>query len=268
MRGTIPLAVSLVLLGLALSPGTAAGQEIHGLVLYNHDDLPVGMATVRLVAGAGEVLETVVSDVEGRFRLSVPGPGEYWVHVEHLTAFSMVDGPLEVQAATSGAVALVTFHLVPRPLALEEISVEVEGRSLPLARTGFYQRQRVHPGYLMDSRDIERRAPLRTSDLVRTIPGVIYAEGRMAGFSGYPIMAYTERTRLDPDRPVCYPRVWVDGVVVEQGGTVAPFQAFDDLVQAHEVIGMEVYRSPAETPAQFGGLTACGAILLWTRQGG
>ena len=59
-----------------------------------------------------------------------------------------------------------------------------------------------------------------------------------------------------------------DGVIMERGGRgYVPMSGFDDIVQAYDVSGMEVYRSPVETPPQYGGLTACGVILLWTKGG-
>lgn len=254
---------------LCLTGVDARAQEVWGLVLYNHNDLPVALATVRLVATDGSVLATGLSDMEGRFTLPVPADGEYLVHAEHLTAFAMADGPLSLSASSR---TFVTFHLVPQPIALAEISVSVEGRSLPLARTGFYRREEVGLGYFLDPADVERRRPLRTSDLLRTVPGVQYIQANgLAGFGGYPVMSYALRSEMfgvNGTGMPCFPRVYVDGVIVEQGGRGwVPTMGFDDLVQAYDVSAMEVYRSPAETPAAFGGLSACGVILLWTRSG-
>ena len=237
------------------------------MVLYNHNDVPVAMATVRLVAPDGSVLGVGVTDLEGRFSVPVPDDGEYSVHVEHLTAFAMVDGPLSLRTTAN---TFVTFHLVPHPIALEEISVTVEGRSLPLARTGFYQREEIGLGFFLSPEDVERRRPIRTSDLIRTVPGVQYVQANgLAGFGGYPVMSYALRSEFfSAESMPCFPRVYVDGVVIEQGGRGwIPSMGFDDLVQAYDVAGMEVFRSPAETPVQFGGLSSCGVILLWTKSG-
>ena len=252
---------------LVASAGSISGQEVWGLVLYNHNDVPVAVATVRLVDPYGSVVATALTDMEGRFSVPIPADGEYSVHVEHITAFGMVDGPLDLSTTSR---PFVTFHLVPQPIALEAITVMVEGRSLPLVRTGFYGREQQGLGFFMDLADVERRYPIRTSDLLRTIPGVQYIQANgLAGFSGYPVMSYALRSEFFGTRSMpCFPRVYVDGVVMEQGGKGwVPTMGFDDLVQAHEVSGMEVYRSPAETPPQFGGLNACGVILLWTKSG-
>lgn len=262
-KSRVPFAALAALVGTA--PPLHA-QHVHGLVLYSPDDRPVAMATVRLVSERGEVLETALSGLDGRFSLRVPADGVYYVHAEHLTALAMVDGPL---AAVTSANTFVTFHLAPDPLALEGLAVEVGGRSLPLARTGFYERREITPGFFVTPEDVARRQPVRTSDLVRTIPGVRYIEAPgVAGFHGYPVMSYALRSDAFSDASTpCFPRVYVDGVLFEPGGKAFPATGFDDLVRAQDVVAMELYRSPAETPAQFGGLSACGVILLWTRAG-
>jgi hypothetical protein len=255
-----------VVVGLAscliAAPGRA--QTVHGIVLYTHSDGPVVMATVRLLDPDGNVVATTFTDIDGRFVIPVPADGTYLVDAEHVSAWSMVDGPLELSTRAN---TMVAFHLQPNPIALEGLDVEVEGRSRRLARTGFYERRKLSAGFFLDDLAIAKRAPIRTSDLIRTVPGVQFIEGRSAGLSGYPIMSYALRSQMwtRSDQPPCFPRVYIDGVVAEQGGSVIPSTGFDNLIAAHDVGGMEVYRSPAETPFQIGGLSACGVIMLWTR---
>ncbi len=257
-----------VLVGLACCSiaGHGGAQTVHGIVLYTNSDAPVVMATVRLVDLGGRVIGTAFTDIDGRFVIPVPADGSYLVDAEHVSAWSMVDGPLDLSTTTN---TMVAFHLQPSPIALEGLDVEVEGRSRRLERTGFYERQQLSAGFFLDDLAIAKRAPVRTSDLIRTVPGVQFIEGRSAGMSGYPIMSYALRSQTwtRSDQPPCFPRVYLDGVVVEQGGSVIPSTAFDNLIAAHDVGGMEVYRSPAETPFQIGGLSACGVIMLWTRGG-
>lgn len=248
----------------ACGPTGAVGQFVHGLVLYSETDRPVAMATVQLMSVQGRVVATELSGLDGRFALMAPAPGEYFLRIEHLTAETLVDGPVEVGESKN---RFVTVHVAARPLAVDGLDVEVEGRAVPLANAGFYERQRLTAGFFLTPLEIERRRPNRASDLLRAVPGVRYVEAPgQAGFGGYPIFAWSERNRFD-SRP-CFPRVIVDGVTVEYGGTAAvPSQGFDELIRVHNVMAMEVYRSPAEAPAQFGGLSACGVILLWTKAG-
>jgi hypothetical protein len=71
---------------------------------------------------------------------------------------------------------------------------------------------------------------------------------------------------------VCWPMVYLDRHLVSTGGLVESGgepTVIDDLVSAADVMAVEVFRSPAEVPAEFNGPNAgCGVIVLWTRRGG
>jgi len=44
----------------------------------------------------------------------------------------------------------------------------------------------------------------------------------------------------------------------------------DDVVDPRDIEAIEVYRSGAQVPAQFGGMgpfTRCGVVVVWTRRG-
>ena len=264
MSLAVPLrwVMTLLLAGLTVSASQAAAQYVQGVVVYSTNDRAVGFATVRLVDGDGRVIATTSSGPDGRFALPVATDGEYYLHAEHLSAYAMADGPLALSASAN---TWVVFRVLPQPIALEGMSVEVEGQPLPLVRVGFLQRRASSSGFFVGPEEIEARHPTRASDLLRSVPGVQYvAANGFAGFSGYPLMTWTERNRLDP-RP-CFPRVYLDGAMVEPGGVFStPQEGFDEIVRVNDVVAMEVYRSPAEIPAQFGGMTVCGVILVWTR---
>ncbi len=52
----------------------------------------------------------------------------------------------------------------------------------------------------------------------------------------------------------------------EGQGSMHVMGSIDELVNISEVAAVEVYRRPAELPAEFGGATdGCGAVVLWTR---
>ncbi len=264
-KSAAPRALALMaLVGLSLFPPGAAGQQVKGFVSYTHNNFPVALATVRLLTVDGRVVVTGESGFDGSFLLKAPRPGDYLVHVEHLTAYDMVDGPIRLDSA---GVAVVAFQVVPRAYALEEITVEVERRSLPLARSGYYDRERMGLGHFVGPEDLERRPAIFTTDLLRMMPGVrvLTQNGIAGGISRYPVMSYAMRSNLVGG--MCYPRVYVNGAVMERGGSTPPFSSFDNLVSPSELGAMEVYSSPAEMPAQYAGLTACGVILIWTKQG-
>lgn len=249
--------------GWLVGPSRMSAQEIRGLVSYTHNGFPVAQATLRLLTLDGEIVATTSSGWDGAFRLKAPSPGDYEVHVEHLTALDMLDGPIRIEGA---AVAVVSYQVVPQAFALDEIRVEVESRSLPLARTGFYGRRQAGMGHFMGPAELEDRGAQRTTDLFWQVPGmrVLTQNGVVGGIGAYPVTNYSLRSRFIPG--FCYPRVFIDGVLSELGGRQAPQASFDQLVRPDELLGMEVYSSPAETPAQYAGAGDCGVILVWTKR--
>lgn len=147
------------------------------------------------------------------------------------------------------------------PVALDEITVTAAA-DVPaprLDRVGFYDRERTTTGEFIDRAAIERRHAQRVTQILQNVPGVrtvpferdrtaVYMRGPM-NFSG-----------------ICWPRVYLDGVVLFQGGASAEF--IDPVVHPTNLEGIEVYRSAAEVPPQYGGAqSACGVIVLWTRTG-
>ncbi|MDP9347783.1 MAG: Plug domain-containing protein, partial [Gemmatimonadota bacterium] len=65
-------------------------------------------------------------------------------------------------------------------------------------------------------------------------------------------------------RGSCAPRVYLDGIRAFHDGNMI----IDNLVSPMDLEGIEVYRSSAEVPVQYGGMDAgCGAILIWSRRG-
>ncbi|MEZ4414418.1 MAG: hypothetical protein R3E10_01565 [Gemmatimonadota bacterium] len=260
--------LALVLAALAASGRALDAQVVHGVVLYAEDDTPVAFAVVRLLAADGRVVATEFTTGEGRFQVTVPDAGTYALHVEHTSAYSMVDGPLELGTDFN---TFVTFHLRARPIELEGFEVTASPNEWRLQSAGFYERERDGLGYFLDPTDLARRPLVRSSDVFRGVPGVQMVQSSTAGVPSFPLMSFALRGQFWTEgngsgSPPCFPRVYVDGQLVELGGRSSPpAQSFDHLVPAQDLVGVEVYRSPAEMPAQFGGLTECGVILLWTR---
>ncbi|MEZ4423540.1 MAG: TonB-dependent receptor plug domain-containing protein [Gemmatimonadota bacterium] len=247
--------------------GEARGQILHGVVLYASDDAPVALAAVRLLDGDGVVVAAELTRPDGRFQIFVPTDGAFSVHVEHPAAFATVDGPLALSTLHN---TFVTFHVQARPIELEGLEVTAERRSVRLEAVGYYERARDGLGFFVGPERLQARPPVRSSDVFRGVPGVQLLGSGTAGVPSFPLMSFALRGRFWTEgpgggTPPCFPRVYVDGQVVEIGGSGnVPAQSFDQLVPAQDVAAVEVYRSPAEMPAQFGGLTQCGVILVWT----
>jgi len=61
--------------------------------------------------------------------------------------------------------------------------------------------------------------------------------------------------------------VMLNGAVLYQGGSGRRPPDFSRDIRVSELEAIEVYRSSAEAPPEFGGTTgACGVIVLWTRR--
>ena len=113
----------------------------------------------------------------------------------------------------------------------------------------FDRRRRSGFGTFLTSSDIDRLAPSRLSDVLRTVPGVQidYSNGRpRALMRGGAMTAY------------CTPTLYVDGVRDISGD----FEIF----RSDELVGVEVYNRDTARPAEFSDMSGCGAIAIWTRQ--
>ena len=249
-RTRVPLVATLVAaLVVALAwPRAAraqdAGAPLSGVVL-TADSLPVAGATVTLVpAGGGE--RALVAADDGRFAFLAAGAGRASLRVRRI---GFRAESLAVELPRPGGAALpVRLEFLPQALA----PVQVRGRAVdqrPPQIADFYRRQARGIGRFITRADIERRNALRTTDLLRTVPGVaVYTSGAMS----------TVRYRS----AACEPEVYLDGTPL--GGT------FDfDAIAPSTIEGIEVY-STATAPVEFRrswGRTSCGTVLLWSRYG-
>jgi outer membrane receptor for ferrienterochelin and colicin len=112
---------------------------------------------------------------------------------------------------------------------------------------GYQGRDRAGSGpFLLTREVIERRNPVRLTDVIAIVPGT-----RVVGQAGI------GRTVLL--RGGCRPTVVIDGV--KMGG----FQGIDMMVRPGDTEFVRVYHG-AELPVQYG-LNACGGILIETRRG-
>jgi hypothetical protein len=112
----------------------------------------------------------------------------------------------------------------------------------------FWRRRERGVGRFFTRADIERRNPIRVTDMLRTIPGISVVR-----------VGSTTQIRSTRFGGRCGPRIWIHGM-----------QLFDSdldlLVHPQDVEAIEVYRGSGETPAEFSGaFNPCGAIVIWTR---
>lgn len=129
---------------------------------------------------------------------------------------------------------------------LAPIVVEASSTAYALSLAGFYARRTIGFGHFVTVADIERRRPYRLSVMLAGT-GIVM---RCVRSVCYP-------TRVAAGRR-CAVSVFIDGMKVEQ---------YDiDAIPPADVLGIEVYRQGADTPAEFSRWSAsCGAIVIWTK---
>ena len=248
-----------ILLLLLAWPAGLAGQRLQGKVIDASTEKPIANVDVRLENNDG-VAARAVSDSLGRFLLrSNTGPGRYRVTTAHL-GYAPAVGEIELNTDDQLEVVL---RLAVQPTELPPLVVVARSRApdAHLERLGFYDRKAGKFGVFLGPEDIERRRAHYTTDLFRSISGVrVIASG---------IRGNDIRMTRGED-PNCQPRVIIDGVIVRRGGRVGGGgeQPLDVLVQPADLRGIEIYRSPSETPQEYSGSDVlCGVVLIWTQRG-
>jgi len=265
----MPNALLLAAAALALAAPAVEAQLLTGQVREGSSDRVIADAALTLLHPDGRTLgEPVLSNSEGRFRLEVPGPGQYYLRTEKLGYTPLTDGIFAFESADGRL--NVTVYLVPRPVDLEGLEVIVDFRKIRrnLRRAGFYERADAGFGYFVGPEQIKAREAFNLSDHIRHVPGLRYRDGR--------VLFRTNPGPYDTvEEGLCEPVVFLDGAQLING-TINPFgpisgQGLDDRVPADNVVGIEVYRRLGEIPLQFfvnaPGMPFCGAIVVWTESG-
>lgn len=170
------------------------------------------------------------------------------------------------------------IRLTVRPIDLDPIVVMAVRRRIELPGLEDFER-RYYSGWgqFVLEEDIERRNPTRLTDALAETGLEIAAGG----------------TSVIVRRTGCAPMVYIDGVKVTRlsrgGGPVrrpsgesgvylwrdpetstdAEAAAAINLMNPGNVLAVEVYKGPAETPGQYiDSNSRCGVVLIWTRRGG
>jgi hypothetical protein len=233
----------LTLAALAITTPVDA-QSVRGRLVDAQTGAAVERGTMTLLSEDSVALQSRVTDAEGAFALSIPGPGAYRLGAERIGYRTAATPLIELEEADS---LEVEFRLSVDAVLLQPLDVVVHNRRPPGPLGGFYERmERGGFGTFISRDEIEERKPLRTSDLLQTVPGVQLVRTR-----------WGETVALMRGR--CAPQVYMDGMRLGVSSV--------DLVHPMDLEGIEVYRGPAGVPGEFSHRSGCGAIALWTRRG-
>jgi len=232
---------------------------------------------------------TTMSSSAGQFVLRVPQRDELLIRIRRPGYKSQL---LKVRGQWSGIVQM-------EPGAFELPEVQVTARNAkPAEYAGttkyddFFRRQRQGFGIFIDRNEIERRAPTRVVELLQARAGV-RVDIRPTGVSGGTIVAFSRCNEFPPKINVYSDgrRQMPEGLALRlaeenaapprgrtssgQGDQVEAIRreakAMIGTILERIAIGdielVEVFRGPGELPPEFNDGT-CGAIAIWTRQGG
>jgi hypothetical protein len=120
---------------------------------------------------------------------------------------------------------------------------------------GFRERQRSGVGRFYTERDIDARASLTTSDLLRSMSGILIEYGD----DGNKFFVQKTPGAIGADR--CIPTVFLNGAALRD----IDANTLDTFVNPDRIIGIEIYQAGMGPAAFQVAFTGCGSIVFWTR---
>lgn len=237
-RQRVGTALLLLLATVNLPQDTLA--TVTGLVRSSRDGNPLAGVMVS-VRGAGTSAFNV-TDSTGRFRITRLPPATYTLRIafaQHVAEDYQVN-------LRAGRTMQLSIMMDVEATQLEPIVVEAASQEYALSLAGFYSRKDHGMGRFVTQADIEKRHPSNLSQML----------------AGTGIIMRCQRTTCVPVRNSsgrrCFISVFLDGVRVENYNI--------DGIPPEDVLGLEVYRQGADTPAEFSHFSAdCGALVIWTK---
>ena len=175
--------------------------------------------------------------------------------------------PLRIDVRlTQGDTTRANATLIPSTVVLNPVIVTgaPSTRGVGIGREAITERQRLGFGRYVDAVKLRRYESFLNLDNVLEREGDIVIMRR-----GHEYVAFN-RTRRDINgKPNCVMQVYYNGSPVGKGGVVGVSDLRPTDLRDFNVSGLEdveIYRSAAEVPLEYGGSSAgCGVILLWSR---
>lgn len=233
----------------AWEQGNAEGPpgSLTGAVVDRGTNQPILGAFVGL---EGESTITV-SGEDGRFLLGRIEPGLHTLSVRRIGY-----RPMWLQFAVEAGEHLEVDQVLieANPTELDELVVTADGFGISTSSqfAGFIDRAKAGFGHFVTARDIERRHPLLTTDLLFGVPGV-----RVTSVGSTNRVEIVRTDRLSGR--ACPPVYYIDGMRLTDIN-------LDEILIPESVAGIEIYRRASEIPVQFNAPgSACGVIVVWTK---
>jgi len=233
---------------LPLTTQTEPG-DIWGQVLDRNSGDPVRNAEVTI----DELERTPVTNDRGVFTFVDVPWGIYILRVSHLR-YADAAQAFRLQG---GRAHQMEVRMDEQPIELDPLTVSVRPRAWFSGMTGLQHRMDMGFGYILDREDLEVRGASEISQVLQGIPGVRVVP---IGPYGATVVFRAQRNILNQG---CEPQVFMDG----QSIRLDPNLGLNEF-NAQDLQAVEIYRSAAEVPGEFGGMESnCGALVLWTKRG-
>lgn len=271
VRGTL---LVILMAALAATPALIDAQTISGTLLDLNTDRPIQFGLVMLYTTEGDSVTQAVSDARGRFTVTSPEPGSFFMLAAALGYEETRAGIFEL--GRDGRMQ-VEYRLPSEPLPLDALMVSVDRPVVDhhLVRNGFVRRLQRGVGRFITPHDIEQSTARSTEALFEQIPSFRVGTPRsQVGGLNIPMPHLGETVQIMTPVGLCTPMAYVDG-------RPAPLDPRTGVTLSHhvpitDVEAIEVYRRAAEIPVEFSPgsqdlsdteLTGCGLILVWTKRG-
>ncbi|HJS42889.1 MAG TPA: TonB-dependent receptor [Gemmatimonadales bacterium] len=213
-----------------------------GRVIDQQSQLPLGGATVSLLG----LQRQTATDSTGRFTQAGLGPGTYLLEVRAI-GYGVTSWLLRLK---DGEVVDYVFEVAPLGVELEAVTVEGRPALAERRLREFEERRRGGRGVFITQEQVEKGHAATMGDLLRAVPGV-----RLNCRSGSCTAQMTRGAR-----GICAADWVVDGMPATYSSSPA--------MPVVGIVGVEIYRSPGEAPAQFlKSDSQCGVIVIWTKSG-
>jgi hypothetical protein len=268
---TLPLlAIALII---PLAARDAAGQTVRGRVVDAASGEGVPEAQVSALGQDNHATARTRTHADGTFSITLRVPGTFQLRGERTGYAVSLSRQVEVAARETVTVAL---RLSSQATAIDPLTVTARAapphkRALEL--NGFYEREASGFGRFLRREDIDRVGSTNMVNVLAAVPGVDVQVDRRGNqvitFGRSRITGSISRAQQQQS-DLCMPTVYLDGVRVgydrgdRREGTSPDI---NQIVSKSQLEAVELYRSTAELPPQYGGSGAsCGVILFWTRR--
>lgn len=241
-RATVGVLIAAAPLGAQTRTPVAASSGVVTGTVTDDAHHPIEKVEVSAIGGA----VVARTDTAGEFVLAGLTPGRASLRFRRI-GFEPVVLSAQVPFGDTTDVD-VTLTVVAQQL--KGVIVQADAAKI-IQLAEFEDRRRQGAGHFITRADIERRRPIRLSDMMRLVPGAVLVPDNTGQSTLYFAASPHQR---------CPPQYWVDGVMVT-GFNI-------DDVQPSDVEGIELYSGPAGIPPAYNrsrGNTICGLVLIWTR---